>query len=927
MWWKSGVRVAADYPLISMSTLHALFNIPYTWQNGGSVGLGEYGIFTLWSWPYNFVLGLLSRLGLNFSIQERIFYILPILLIGIFGLRKSIKYYNISGLGIFISTIFYLTTTYLLLLIDGGQLSIALSYAFFPLVFIQILRSIYGNLKDQIISVIFLIFFASFDIRFVFILLLLLIMRFIFEIINRFAKEKHIGIGRWIYGGLFFSFLFVLFNSFWILPFKMFPLSSVTYSSLISNIELSTVTWKHAVLLLQPQWYKNVFGVVPPVNYAFIMIPILAFSAPVIFFFRENNKYRSEVIFWTLIAILGVFLAKGSNPPFGGVYSFIFNKIPGFSLFRDSTKFFFLVALSYSVLIAFSVDWLVNRFNWKLKIGNWKLSIISFLLIPYFLSLISPVYTGEMTGTFSKPINEKEFRYVDLTIEKDNQFGRVFWIPGIAPLGYSDYNHPSLEALRLTKIRPFSIGIVGSYEIFNFLREAPFMGELFKVSDIEYLVYPYPDPRRIDLKKDNIDYYFAFLDQLSKLPWIEKRITDQPVPLLKTKTTKDHLFITNNSFYVVGSDRIYWDLMKINDFDLSNSALIFTEENPGLIKDIDKNSKVLLYDKSDTDLLMSFVEREDMYLPAMDLSREPSDNAKIIKENGRAGHSLGVGWWKRESSDLIWWRDFLQTKYGIDNLDFDYGGGWAIAEGDLNYELGIKNYAKGDTLFARVMKSSKGGKVEFWQGEEKIGEVNTLDINPEKIEIKLTGYKEIPDKISTYNKADLNWYKIGKFSSGDPQITIKTTGDINVINTIAVVSEDDLNSYENEIKMLKNESRLIYWIDLSGSEKQKLFTGNLNGKLSYKRINPTKFEVDISELASPSYLIFSETYDPKWDLNGQGSKPIYSFINGFYVDKPGKYTLYFTPQKYVLPGLIVSGITFLTLMGILIYAKARKNKH
>ena len=43
------------------------------------------------------------------------------------------------------------------------------------------------------------------------------------------------------------------------------------------------------------------------------------------------------------------------------------------------------------------------------------------------------------------------------------------------------------------------------------------------------------------------------------------------------------------------------------------------------------------------------------------------------------------------------------------------------------------------------------------------------------MEIKLTGYKDIPDQISEYDKADFNWYKIGKLESSN-ELTIKTEG-------------------------------------------------------------------------------------------------------------------------------------------------------
>lgn len=921
-WWLPGVRVANDFPMISNKTLTEYFSVPFVWYTSGSSGLGEYGVFTLWSWQQGLLLGLLAKIGLDLSVQERLVFIIPIIVVGIMGIKKLLKKYEIQESGIFLSTFFYLTTTYLLLLIDGGQLSIALVYSLFPLVYIFLLDAINGNLRDKLISILLLLLISTLDVRFLFVLLLLLFLRFVFMIFNEQGDGKLRLFRSWFLSGVLFGLFWFLLNLYWLLPMLRFPVSSSNFSLLTRNIGVQPTTWKHAVLLLQPQWYRNVFGAVPPINYAFILIPAIAFFATVIVFIskfvpkfkipiRELHQEK-EVIFWTIVAFVGIFLTKGLNPPFGEVYGFLFAKIPGFSLFRDSTKFFFLVALSYSVLIAFSVDYLIRKYNPIIKINKLKIRVIPAILVVYLLFLVSPVWLGKMTGMFSRPVYGNEFKRLWTIFDKDETFSRILWLPSIPPLGYLNTTHPALEGLRLLNSRPFIIGTVGVYEQLNFLREASFVGELLKVAGVKYLIYSYPDTRRVEMKKDNIDYYYAFLDQLANLPWMEKSMSDPPVPLLQTKETKDHLFITNNSLYIVGSDRIYWDLMKIDGFDLSNNAFIFAEEQPGLVNKIDKNSKIILYDKGNTDLLMSFVYNDNFYFPAKDLERDPSAS------------SGQEAWWKRDASDLVWWRDFLQTKYGIDNLDFDYNGGWAVGEGNVQLKITNDKWKKGEILYARVMKSNRSDKVEFWQGKEKMGELITQNRDPGKVDIKLSGYKDIPDKITTYNKADFNWFKVGEVVSSSEPITIKSFGDINVINAITISTESELNSIASVIQELKNENRVIYWEDLSDIDKQKLFSRSLNNKLTYRRVNPTKYEIEIADLNIPSYLIFSETYNQLWELNGQPAKPVYSLVNGFYVDEPGNYTLFFTPQKSVYPGLAISGVTVFIIIGFLIYPKLRK---
>ncbi len=920
------MRVANDYPLVATSTLLGYLDLPRLWNELGSVGLGEFGSFVLWSYPMSLFSGVLAHLHINFSLQERVVFIIPILIFGILGIKFLLKKYELSKTAIFISALFYLTTTYFLLLVDGGQLSIALVYSLFPLAYYLIDNSLDGNIKSKLVALLVILLITALDVRLLFLLIIVFLVKYIFDWKKGFILTSK----SYIISGIVIGVGWFLINLFWIVPILKYPLSTSLYSSLTQDTGIQPTTWKHALLLLQPQWYKNVFGVVPQINYLFAGIPVVAFFVSVLLMVGKFLKiqpllkirWKKEIVFWTAVALIGIFLAKGTNPPFGFIYDLLFKRVPGFSLFRDSTKFFFLVALSYSVLIAFGIDWILKMLDNKFK-NKQIFKVIPWVFVIYCLFLISPVFTGKMTGTFSKPIYTKESSVVADIINKDNDYSRIFFIPSRAPLGYTSPLHPSVEALRLLSLRPFAIGVVGNYEKFNYLREASYMGELFSVAGIKYIYYPYPDTRRETLKQDNIDYYYAFISQLTNLSWIEGRISDPPLAVLKTKKTKEHIFLSGNSFYVVGSDRIYWDLIDIDGFDLSENALIFAEENPMVINNIDPKSKVLLYGKNDTDLLMSFVDRNDYYFPATDLDKEPSEN--IGKEiEGLAGRYSGEGWWKRGTSDLVWWRDFLQSKYGIDSLDFDYGGGWAVAEGETIYQIPSVDYQKDENLMVRAMKSNHGGKIEFWQGKEKIGEVVTQSRDPETVEIKLTGYGQNPNQIFRYSKADFNWYKVGKLESTDP-ITIKTYGDINVVNAIVHITDEEYSNIEENVASLKDQGRVINWNELTDDKKKQMVSsGQTSGEISFSQIDPTKYEVTINRLDKPTYLIFSETFDELWQLDGQPSKRVYSLLNGFYVDKPGVYTLYFTPQKYILPGLLVSGISLISVLGILFAHRKRK---
>ena len=224
--------------------------------------------------------------------------------------------------------------------------------------------------------------------------------------------------------------------------------------------------------------------------------------------------------------------------------------------------------------------------------------------------------------------------------------------------------------------------------------------------------------------------YHNFSKQLGNLGWIEQKVFDFPINTFKVKSAQKKFFLAKNTYYIVGSDRIYWDLINIPNFSLSNNALIFVEE--GLMDLKDNNlTEIVLYNKSDLDLSASLLDKKFLISPSDVLGLDPNE----------------TGFWKREASDLISWRVFLQEKYGLDNLDFDYGSGWSVAENNLELKVHSEKFKRGNILLARVMKSTRGGAIEFLQNDRKIGEVSTLEERPKTVELKLTGYNESQNQI------------------------------------------------------------------------------------------------------------------------------------------------------------------------------------
>ena len=859
VYWKfflPGPRVATDFPLVLDNQLKFMVDLPRVWSEGGAEGLGEYSIFFLWAWPLSFTTGILSSLGITFSVLEKFFLLLPTLIIGIYGIFKLSRSLNFSSLTSFICVFFYLTNTYILLLVDGGQLSIALTYTFFPISFLAVERSLTGRLREKILAGIVVSVLGFLDIRFVYILLIAFLIRFFYQFL--YLDKNRIGkwISGWLQTGLVVVTIFLGLNFYWLLPVLKDPSLKTTYF-LFTQFSSSNLNLGHTLFLISPHWYKNIFGVISPLNWEFILIPILVFLAPI---FKPKNK---NLGFWLLVALISAFLAKGDAQPFSSFYHWLFNNIPYFSIFRDPTKFFVLVALSYTVLLGFTLEGI------KQKIKSQKLKMVFFAFtVFYLLFLVRPVWLGWMTGTFSQSLYQKEYQQLGSILQQDTNFSRIFWIPSFPPLGYLSQNHPRVEATRLVQKRPFAAGTEGSYEFINFLREASYMGEIFDIAGVGYIVYPYLDSRRDDIHPDNIKYYYTFSNQLSNLPWLSK-INDAQIPVWKTKNHQYRFFITPNTWWVIGSDSIYNEATKSANLKLSKNTLIFADESSRLGKRLDElpQAKIILNHKTLLDLAASFLSKSDLIFPANRLKHDPDAS----------------GWWKREASELINWKDFLKTKYGINNQDFDLGGGWAVAEGNL--ELKIQNPSTKDKiLLARVLESTKSGSLSFYQGNELIGQVNT----------------ESPGD-------NMRWFEVGDLINNS-ELTIRTQGDINVLNALALLPASLWQEYKDKAKNYQ-----VRIVDFGKAVQES------SASVSYKQVNSTKYIVTVKNLKQPAMLIFSQNFDNNWKLDGKSPFPVYSLLNGYSIDKDGVYELTFEPQKYILPGLVISALTlFASLLLLLV---------
>lgn len=426
----------------------------------------------LWLAPYYQILTkvLVEYLGFSWTIVERVFWFWPFIVLSVissFVLTRSM-----------IGALIYTINTYSLMLVGGGQLGVAMAYSLAPLVLKSFITCI-DNL-----------FFISKKAKYLFYAGLFLSIQIMFD-----PRVAMITLGAALLYGLFSkknTSLFwlvipiagaALLHLYWMVPFLFGNQAFTPHLGQATQAAvkyLSFASLSQTLSLLHPNWPENIFGKVYFFQPEFLILPILAFAS-LCFIYKLSDQNKKYVLFFALTALIGIFLAKGANEPFGFVYLWIFEHVPGFIIYRDPTKFYLLIALSYSVLIPFTLQRCIEL----LKHRSLKSDLLIYLPPSAFLIFLLIAHReavmGQLGGTFRPhPVPYEYVRLKDYLNNKQG-FSRVLWVPVRQRYGFQSELRPGLS------IDDFGIASISSF--LGWIRDPETEREL-KRNDVTDIVVP-----------------------------------------------------------------------------------------------------------------------------------------------------------------------------------------------------------------------------------------------------------------------------------------------------------------------------------------------------------------------------------------------------------------------------------------------------
>lgn len=234
------------------------------------------------------------------------------------------------------------------------------------------------------------------------ILMIVMLICFLLYIILEVRTKKEFA--RVILIGILLLMVFILVNSYWIAPFLYTNLK--VYKTVVSEDFTGIINWLNVAsqtgsflnlfkLQGDAAWhqtsehYSDFFTKTDTGLFLSGLLPIIIFSPFLFIKFTKQKKDKFFVLFFSLLALIFIFLSAGSHPPFGKYYIWLMKNIPFFTVFRTPLyKFSYGIVLAFAFLFGFTLQRLINGVKYSTWIQRRTKRDISNVLGPLFIILI-----------------------------------------------------------------------------------------------------------------------------------------------------------------------------------------------------------------------------------------------------------------------------------------------------------------------------------------------------------------------------------------------------------------------------------------------------------------------------------------------------------------------------------------------------------
>jgi hypothetical protein len=509
-WFNlQSILSAGDWSYLTNETFINVIGLP-TWFSATGLGIPNVQLyFNVFQLPWSFLINV----GFNYDFVSKLNLFIPIAILGFISpYLLSKKLINNSFIA-FVSALFYGSTSYFLVS-QTSHIPITFAYGIAPLVILFFMITLEKNRVFYwlLFSVVYSVAIA-YELRIGLIITFVLFLYFLSHYIKewkKFIKNVLISVAS----------VFLL-SSFWIIP-SLFGNIDSTVGELTGRglFGSQLVNIARAFSLSHWAWTGEIpngdFDPQPILQYLWI-VPFLIF-----FPFSVKKQFDKKMFFFLALALIGLLLTKQAAPPFSGLYSFLYDFLPGFNLFRESSKFYLLISIGYLGLISYSLKF----FSENLKNKGMLFVVFCSLIIVSFLNL-KPMFTKEIGGVLIDRKVPEEYLIINKNLRDDKNFYRTLSVPAPSQWIFFSPEKPRLSMVNLSgkiwkefvnekKTNPAS----SSGQLMSTVWQNPDFENLLNVSSIRYIfiIPTYKDENYYRYYGENRNFY---IDELNSLPFLK----------------------------------------------------------------------------------------------------------------------------------------------------------------------------------------------------------------------------------------------------------------------------------------------------------------------------------------------------------------------------------------------------------------------
>ncbi|HEY6469584.1 MAG TPA: hypothetical protein VI434_07435 [Candidatus Dormibacteraeota bacterium] len=441
-WWSSQPLSAGDWHWPDNPVLANYSPWPAVWDS--SLGLGGENRFSAaFRFPVYAIAGLFAVLGAGWTVTEKLLYFAPfavLLPVGGWLLAREIMGRTKWAL---LTPVLLLGATYFMLEADG-EIPLALGevISFFVLIaFLKTVRQL--SFRWALITGLLLSVVALYDIRPAYLCVLLMAMYFV--IVAVVDRDWQIFLRRTALGAVAGA-VFIGLQAFWLVPL-------LTYHGGVGlpipqAPNFNVLTLGHGITGVDAFWTGGTPAqlVQAPLNPAYMILPLLALT-PIL-----ARRMRPEVLWLMVAALLFAFFAKTDNAPLGGIYDWMYIHVPGWKLFREGSKFLYIVTLAYAILIpmalASAFEWSAahaSKFRVRARAVRTGAAVALVGVVALSAWTVVVLQTGSLGSTTQPTPEPAAFTAFSRILADDARPGPVLWF-GQPLVGNNIHNHHFLIA-------------------------------------------------------------------------------------------------------------------------------------------------------------------------------------------------------------------------------------------------------------------------------------------------------------------------------------------------------------------------------------------------------------------------------------------------------------------------------------------------